>query len=256
MSIPISLSLLASINHMSSEQKISGKKVSTSHSRGYISKKRHLLRKGIEEEMGQHWNEVEEALSARLQTLAERRHWLIRSSPQMLAVAEMILAQEKSMTIVRFLRTKDPERFADHITDAALLGQVLRFKEEVISTLEAEEGDDVSTNRLDFYARLSGKEHVDVQGMMTKLVLYQESRLCTSLEKQNVCTYDWMRNTKDRKAERQMQKAWKEGSKELDRYWKFLMSLAAYELMNQPCSAEQREYMHEVMKYSRGSFPR
>jgi hypothetical protein len=235
---------------------ITGAEVSKSTSKGYITKRRRILRKGIEEEMGREWNEVEESLEKRLQKVTERRHGLIRSSPQMIAVAEMILSHRKPMEIVKFLRKHDSMRFGEQITDAALLGQVLRFKEEVISALESEDGEDVSTSILDFYARLSGKQHVDIHAMMVKLVLFQETRLCAAYEREQERTHAWMRDKSDKKAERKMYKAWKEGSKELDQYWKFLMSLATYELMGQRDSAERREHMHEVMKFSRGYLPR
>lgn len=220
-----------------------------------LSKNKSRMRKDIEERIGKRWKEVEDDLNSRIQNMTERRHWLIRSSPQMLAVAEMILAQEKPMKIVRFLRTKDAQRFGDNISDDALLRQVLRFKEEVVSALESEEGSDVSMNKLDFYARLSGK-HVDIHAMMTKLVLFQESQLYIVLDEEKERTYAWMKDKSDEKAKRKMDRAWKNAGRELDRYWKFLMSLAMYELLNQRCSSEQHEYMHEVMKYSRGYLPR
>lgn len=217
-----------------------------------LSKKKWKARKDIEERIGKRWREVEDDLDTRIQNAMERRHWLIRSSPQMLAVAEMILAGEKPMTIVRFLREKDSERFGENISDDALLRQVLRFKEEVLVALEGEEGDDVSTSRLDFYARLPGKEHVDIHAMMVKMVLFQESRLSAAWVRENDCFHAWMRNKGDRREEKKMVKAQKECAKELDQYWKFLMSLATYEIVSQPCSSEQFESMRQVMKYQRG----
>ncbi len=220
-----------------------------------LSKNKSRMRKDIEERIGKRWREVEDDLNSRIQNMTERRHWLIRSSPQMLAVAEMILAQEKPMKIVRFLRMKDTQRFGANISDDALLRQVLRFKEEVVSALENEEGDDISMSRLDFYARLSGK-HVDIHAMMTKLILFQESRLCMVLEKENECTHAWMRNKVDGKAEKRMQKAWKEGGKELDLYWKLLMSLALYEAMSGRMNQEEHAHLHQIIRTNREYFPR
>lgn len=186
------------------------------------------MRKTIEEEMGEHWKAIEEKLSRRIQEATARRHWLIRSSPQMIAVAEMILGQQPEMEIVRFLRKHDPQTFGENVTDVALLQQVLRFKRDVVSALESETDGDFSTNILDFYARLSGK-HVDCHAAIIKIVLFQESRLCKALTEENALREEWCSHRDDMKAKRKLDRAWKKSTKELERYWKFLMSLAHYE---------------------------
>ncbi len=197
--------------------------------RRYISRKKAQMRKNIEEDIGEHWETIEEKLTKQLLETAQQRGRLIRSSPQMIAVAEKILGQEPEMEIVRFLRKHDTQRFGDNISDDALLQQVIRFKKDVVLALESEADDDFSTNVIDFYARLSGK-HVDCHAMIIKVVLFQESRLCKALIEENALREAWYSRRDDAKAKGQFDKAFKKSTNELERYWKFLMSLANYEV--------------------------
>ena len=179
--------------------------------------------------MGARWGTIEAKLTRQILKTAQQRGRLIRSSPQMIPVAEMILGQKHEMEIVRFLRKHDPQRFGENINDDALLQQVLRFKKDVVYALESEADDNFSTNVLDFYARLSGK-HLDCKAEIVKVVLFQETRLCKALVEENIFREAWYSQRDDTRAKRQFDKAWKKSTKELERYVKFLMSLGSYEL--------------------------
>lgn len=207
--------------------------------------------------MGERWSKIEERFTQRIQEAEKRKCLRIRSSPQMIAVAEMILAGEKAMDICRFLRIHDPELFSAKVSDDALLKQVLRFKEFVTEALEEGEEDEFPTSRLDFYARLRGK-HLDVKSMLRKLVLYQETRLDLALkeEGQQLRASAKLSSTSDGKvAEQEMKKIFSTGSEQLGLYWKFLMSYAIYEALERAVSHESRTDIHQIWRANRQYFP-
>lgn len=216
-------------SYMDTVQQTIGTETSTKPLRRNRRKKQSLMRRSIEEEMGERWGAIEERLTRQILQTAKERGRLIRSSPLMISVAEMILGHKPEMEIVRFLRKHDTQRFGDNINDDALLQQVLRFKKDVVYALESETDDDFSTSVLDFYARLLGK-HVDAHAMISKVVLFQESRLCKALVEENISREAWYSQRDDTRAKRQFDKAWKKSTKELERYMKFLLSLGSYEL--------------------------
>ncbi|MDD5075348.1 MAG: hypothetical protein PHO54_05805 [Candidatus Peribacteraceae bacterium] len=226
-----------------------------------LSKNRSRMRRDITERMGKRWDKIEEDITQRLQTILEKKHYLIRSSPQVLALTEMILAGEKATDCMRFLRLRDPERFAkERISDAALLKQIQRFKENVVVALESDESGNVSTDRLEMYARVMGR-HVDIHKMMEKVILYQEWRLNLLLrDEERICeAADKAAKSNDANAQRMWRmrlKAMKTVGKELTLYVDFLMSYGVFKVLSQQSpSYEQQQFMHEGIGYLRKYLP-
>ncbi len=218
-----------------------------------VSRKRRKLRRDIEETMGEEWEHLESKVRGEIQEQMAKRHLLLRSSPKLIPVVEMILAGETAKNIRSFLRRKDPERFSPAlISDNTLLQQIIRFKDEVMAGMSGE-NEEFSTT-LDLYARFSGK-HFDPMVMLKKIILVQEARTSEALEKESLAL-NALETLPPEKRARKFAAISRIASKEIESLQKMIMSYVIYELMNKPATHEQKAFVHSLLRAFRNHLPR
>lgn len=202
--------------------------------------------------VGEEWNEIESKLSNEIQESMAKRHYRIRSSAQFFAVVEMILAGQTAKTIGSFLRKKDPHLFGSElISNNALLQQIIRFKEEVTARLREESGEFHTT--IDMFTRVSGK-HFDPIAMIRKVILIQELRLSDALENE----MKMMKAIQKLPPEKQLaklSKIYRITGREMERLCRSTMCYLLYDLMSQPCTVDQKEFVHGILRIYRNYLP-
>lgn len=214
-------------------------------------------RRKIEEELGEKWNKTEEKLYNTIMESMGNRHSLIRSSPQCMAVAEMLLAKETLKDVMFFLREKDPYRFSEtKISTSALQKQIIRFSTEVIDVLDGCNEEEEGFNPIDFYARLRGGEMSNPIAMMDRVLALQEHRLCIALWEEDRAKHVLrLLDPTSEEYQEKYREVTDNTTRELELYMKILSCIAAYSLLQEPDQNVQRWMRTEVSKEFRAYMP-
>lgn len=211
-------------------------------------------RKKIEEELGEKWSKTEEKVYNMIMEDMGNRHSLIRSSPQCMAVAEMVLARESMKDIVSFLRS-DPYRFSEtKISTSALRQQIIRFQKEVFEVLD--ECNEEGFNPIDFYGRLGGGRLRDPIAMMNRVLALQEHRLCIAIMEEDRAKHvlQFLDPTSE-DYQKKYAEVTKDATRELELYMKILSCVSAYSFLQEPDQNVQRWMRTEVSKEFRAYMP-